>query len=157
MKEIGILDLGIQDITSLLELDPVLKSLPTYPSLWEVDANTPKPCQSVDLDVEKNSSDAGYSGGCIDDYDATGVIIQYLEPDHPKDQIMPDLNEYRERTRNKLKEAEQLDLFTTIETIHYVQSKPRPWVIQNMDGPRVLAHRLITDFTVTYAVKEDET
>ena len=155
MKQIGILDLGILDVINLLETDPILKALPTYPSLWEVDTNTPKPCQSVDLDTEKNSSDSGYAGGCVDDYSCTGVVIQYLEPDHPKDQIMPDLNEFRERTRNLFKEAVKLDLFETLETIEYNQSKARPWVVQNMEGPKVLAHRMITDFTATYSVKEE--
>lgn len=155
MRPIGILDLGIKDVINLLEKDPVLQALPTYPSLWEVDSNTPKPCQSVDLDVETDDETGGFSGGCVDDYTTTGAIIQYLEPDHRKEQIMTDLNEYRERTRNMLKDAVKLDLFETLETIKYKESKPRPWVVQNMDGPQVLAHRMITDFTVTYAVKEE--
>jgi hypothetical protein len=154
MKQIGILDLGIKDIISLLERDPILKTLPTYPSLWEVDANTRKPCQSVDLDVEKGE-DMGSTGGCVDEYQCSGVVIQYLEPDHAKDQIMPDLNEYRERTRNIFRESVQHDWFETLESVEYNQSKPMPWVVQGREGPKVLAHRMITDFTATYAVKEE--
>jgi hypothetical protein len=155
MKQIGILDLGIQDIISLLERDPVLKSLPTFPSLWEVDANTRKPCQSVDLDVEEDGSDGGSSGGCVDEYESTGAVIQYLEPDHAKELIMPDLNEYRERTRNIFKESVQHDWFETLESVKYIRSKPMPWVVQGREGPKVLAHRMITDFTATYSVKEE--
>lgn len=155
MKQIGIIDLGIQDVITLLERDSILKTLPTYPSLWEVDANTPKPCQSVDFEMETEAMDAGNYGGCVDEYSCNGFIIQYLEPEHPKDQIMPDLNNYRERTRNILRESVQLDLFETIENITYKTSKPRPWTIQNMEGPKLLAHRMITEFTATYTVKEE--
>ena len=155
MKQIGILDLGIKDIITVLQTDTVLGALPSYGSMWEVSANTPKPCQSVDFEREQDSLDSGNSGGCIDDYSINGFIIQYLPPDYAPKSIRPKLDEYRERTRNAIKESIKTDSFEVLESLIYKESKPLPWMEQYQTGPRLVAHRMITDFTATYAVKEE--
>jgi len=155
MREVGVIDLAIADVTRLLDTDPTLATLPSYSSQWDVDANTPKPCKSVDLEVEKDSSEPGYSGGCIDEYTATGFIIIYLEPDYEKTQLRSKLDEYRERVRNVIKTATLTDDFQVLNSWEYVESKPRPWLIQHQGGPKLLAHRMIIDFTATYSVKEE--
>lgn len=154
---IGALDACKADIIEVLKTDSVLAKAKFYNSMFEVDSNTRKPCHSIDLGVDKDNED-GYTGRGIDNYVVSGVIITYLEPDTKKTKTMPSLDEYRERTKTVLKRAAKLDTFSVIKSFKYLNSYTNPMTTQTrvngMVSTQLTAHRAITEFEITYEVRD---
>lgn len=152
MKPVGQLKLVKKDIVDALKSDSTLSKDKFYTSMFEVDTNTKKPCHSIDLDEE--TEEETYTGGCIDKYTVEGMIITYLEPEIRKGTISDELDLYRERIRNTLKEADKKDTFAVISSFKYKTSYPLPWTVSSPNGPKLVAHRMIIKFTVEYGVKD---
>jgi len=151
MTETGVILEVKEDIITALQVDSVLAKEEYYNSWVEVNANTRKPCHSVDIEEETPLQD-GCSGGLKETYVAKGFIIDYIEPEMDKTKITEDLDNFRERTRNALKTADKSDTFTRITSWTYKRSYPRPWTVDFQGSLKILAHRMITEFEVEYEV-----
>jgi hypothetical protein len=125
---------------------------PIYRSMWEVGTNTGKPCHSIDLDRDIPDENE-YSGGMVRLYQVDGVLITYLEPEIPETSIGDELDKYRDAAKDVLQDKEDSGTYTKIREYNYLESYPAPWTDEYQGGLRLLAHRMITKFTIKYEVR----
>ena len=138
------------EIITLLKTDSDLAKHGYYYSLFEVTTSTPKPCTSVDLDVDKDA-DTEHTGGFEDNYVAEGMVISYFDPNTQN--LTEKLDNTRWTQRQILKDAMITGDLTEISEIEYTRSYLMPWTVQTNNGPKILSHRVITEFKAYYEVE----
>lgn len=140
------------ELITTLQTHTTFTNEPFHRSLWEVTTNTRKPCHSLDL-MHDRPSEMEYSGGMVRLYLVDGLLISYIEPEIPNKSIGDELDKYRDAAKDALQDKEDTGTWTKIRNYNYIESFPDPWSEEYQGGIRLLAHRMITRFTIEYEVR----
>jgi hypothetical protein len=143
------------DIITQLQQDTVLNQYEFYHSLWEVAPKTKKPCHSIDLGEDRKGEDEA-SGGTVNNYTIQGFLITYIEPSPNNPRKLTELlDEIQERQKNALQYAQDRMLWSYVWNYKYGRSYKMPWTLQDPQSGnmRLVAHRVITEFEISYEVR----
>lgn len=152
MKNPGNIKLLKEDIINNgLKRDSVLSQWKCYNSQWEVSAKTKKPCHSIDLNINE-TGDLEANGGRILNRKIQGIIITYIDPLKTKN-LTELLDELIERTDIVLEDSSQTGQFQHIFGYKYGRGYTKPFTITTNEGPKLVAHRVITEFEIQYEVR----